>query len=219
MKFVELKLEPGKTNKYFIHTSKGGLNSCILIDGNSCIPNCVGYAWGRAYMAWGVKPKLSRGDAKLWYGYTDGYKRSQTPKVGSIICWLGGQYGHVAFVEKVSGDSITITESAYGSYKWRTRTLKKPYNFGSYKTQGFILPPVTFEENKPKETTPTLKVGSKVKVMETAKVYGKAYKFSSWVYKSTFYVREINGNRVVIAPAKTGDITGAVDKKFLKLVG
>ena len=41
--------EPSTTSKYWIHTSYGGLNSCIIASGNSVLPNCVGYAWGRAY--------------------------------------------------------------------------------------------------------------------------------------------------------------------------
>lgn len=43
-------------------------------------------------------------------------------------------------------------------------------------------------------------------------------KFSSWIYDSTLYVREISGDRVVISTQKTGDITGAVDKKYLNKI-
>lgn len=67
-------------------------------------------------------------------------------------------------------------------------------------------------------TTPTevkLEEGDKVKLAANATVYGSTKKFQDFVYKSTLYVREISGSRVVISTLKTGDVTGAVDKKYL----
>lgn len=61
----------------------------------------------------------------------------------------------------------------------------------------------------------SLVVGDKVKLTSNAPVYGSSKKFSSWVYSSTLYVREISGSRIVISTQKTGAITGAVDKKYL----
>ena len=61
----------------------------------------------------------------------------------------------------------------------------------------------------------SLAVGDKVKLASNAPGYGSRTKFSSWVYSSTLYVREISGNRIVISTQKTGAITGAVDKKYL----
>lgn len=61
----------------------------------------------------------------------------------------------------------------------------------------------------------SLAVGDKVKLASNVPVYGSSTKFSSWVYSSTLYVREISGNRIVISTQKTGAITGAVDKKYL----
>lgn len=66
--------------------------------------------------------------------------------------------------------------------------------------------------------TKTFKVGAKVKLAANAPVYGTTKKFASFVYKSTLYVRQINGNRIVISTLKTGAITGAVDKKYLTLI-
>lgn len=61
----------------------------------------------------------------------------------------------------------------------------------------------------------SLAIGDKVKLASNAPVYGSSTKFSSWVYSSTLYVREISGSRIVISTQKTGAITGAVDKKYL----
>ena len=68
------------------------------------------------------------------------------------------------------------------------------------------------------EPTPApagIKVGDKVKMQKDAPQYGKKTKFQSWVYNSTLYAREISGNRVVVSTQRSGDITGAVDKKYL----
>ena len=62
----------------------------------------------------------------------------------------------------------------------------------------------------------SLAVGDKVKLDANAPVYGGTSKFASWVYSSTLYLRELNGNRAVISTQKTGAVTGAVDKKYLK---
>lgn len=156
---------PATNNKYFIHTSKGGYNSCILINKStgSCLPNCVGYAWGRAYESWGVKPRLSRSNAENWYNETsDGYKRGKSPKIGSVICWRKGKAGyaadgagHVAFVEKVNDDgSIVVSNSNYSGTRFFTRTIKGPkWEIGTGLTfQGFIYPPVSFVLAKPKSS-------------------------------------------------------------------
>lgn len=153
-KFTARLTAPAAADKYWIHTSKGGLNECILISGSSVLPNCVGYAWGRFYEIIGSKPTLSKSNAEMWYGYTsDGYKRSSTPALGAIACWSKGVVGngadgagHVAVVERIeaNGDIVT-SNSAYGGKRFYTQTHKKSegYNFGAYKFQGFILPPVT----------------------------------------------------------------------------
>ena len=65
----------------------------------------------------------------------------------------------------------------------------------------------------------TLKVGDMVRLEPEATVYGKATKFSGWVYNTDLYVRQISGDRIVISTLKTGAVTGAVDVKYLVKVG
>ena len=74
------------------------------------------------------------------------------------------------------------------------------------------------ETETPKEPEVVLAVGDKVKMAANAPVYGKTTKFSSWVYETLLYVREIKGSRVVVSTQKTGAVTGAVDKKYLTKV-
>lgn len=50
---------------------------------------------------------------------------------------------------------------------------------------------------------------------EDAMVYGKPYNFQDFVYKSVLYVRQIDGDRIVISTEAKGAITGAVHKKYL----
>lgn len=64
MKFKKRLTAPSTTDKHWLHYTKGVLNKCILISGNSCLSNCVGYAWGRWYELLGKEPKLSRGNAE-----------------------------------------------------------------------------------------------------------------------------------------------------------
>jgi len=163
MEYKKRVTAPSANNKYYRHVNYGGLNSCIHIKNGSCLPNCVGYAWGRQYETTGEKPKLSRGNAENWYDYNDGYKRGKTPKVGAVICWRKGKAGdasdgagHVAFVEEVYSDgSILTSNSAYGGSRFYTKKLKAPnYKMGSkYTFQGFIYNPIEFEEPKTNEIT------------------------------------------------------------------
>lgn len=67
---------------------------------------------------------------------------------------------------------------------------------------------------KVKETE-DLKVGDKVKMSKDAPVYGTTGKFAEWVYEKILYVRGIKGDRIVISVVEKGDITGAVDRKYL----
>lgn len=125
--------EPSTTSEYWIHTSYGGLNSCIIASGNSVLPNCVGYAWGRAYEILGNEPDLSRLDAGQWFGINQnkydagngGYPYTTDitkPKLGAIACWSDSNgAGHVAVIEKINGDQITTSESGWGSARFWTK--------------------------------------------------------------------------------------------------
>lgn len=154
-KYNARTISPAISNKNYIHSSKGGYNNCILIKGNSVLPNCVGYAWGRWREALGTTPKLSMNNAEVWYLNTkDGYKRGKTPKLGAVACWRKGVAGngndgagHVAIVEKVYSDgSILTSNSAYGGSRFYTKKIAKGYKLSGYVFQGFIYPPVEFTD-------------------------------------------------------------------------
>lgn len=116
----------------------------------------------------------------------------------------------------------TYMVQADGLYKIQVGAYRKKANADAMaaklKAAGFDTY-ITTEQGKAVSSSgsaaASLAVGDKVKLASNAPVYGSSTKFSSWVYSSTLYVREISGNRIVISTQKTGAITGAVDKKYL----
>lgn len=186
MGFTPRLSAPSATNKYYKHTSAGGLNECILIGGGSCLPNCVGYAWGRFYEIMGKRPTLSKGNAENWYSFNDGYKRGKTPKLGAVICWAKGKVGvssdgagHVGIVEKINSDgSIVVSQSGYGGSRFFTSTIKKGYAQSGYTFLGFIYNPAVSDSTTTKSST-SYKIGSTYTLQDNMKVragYGKNYR-------------------------------------------
>ena len=182
------------SDKDFIHYSHGGNNFCVEVEGGSCLPNCVGYCWGRWRELLGDYHRLSRCNAEDWYGNTaDGYKRGRTPKVGAVICWRKGRLydgsdgaGHVAVVEKVeaNGDIVT-SESAWGGERFRTRAYTKKSGYclaEGYEFQGFIYIPVTFGYEKNKYTPGIYKVQSAVLAVRSGA--GKFYRKKKYSHLS-----------------------------------
>ncbi len=95
--------------------------------------NCTWYAYGRALEKCGVKLSTSSwGHAGYWFGKAKaaGFSVGTEPRENSIICW-GDAYGngHVAFVEKVDGASVTWTESNWSGPKFKKYTSTHPWTY------------------------------------------------------------------------------------------
>jgi surface antigen len=80
----------------------------------SFVGRANGYSFG--YCTWYVASRRavpnSWGNASAWYynAQADGYSVGSAPAVGAIA-WSGaGYYGHVAYVESVSGGMVTVSE-------------------------------------------------------------------------------------------------------------
>lgn len=76
-----------------------------------------GNTYSTGYCTWYAKsrrPDLPNllGNAGEWYGNAQGagLATGTTPRVGSIGVSFGGAYGHVVYVEAVSGATITVSE-------------------------------------------------------------------------------------------------------------
>ena len=222
---------PSTTSKYWKHVNYGGVNSCIHISGGSCLPNCVGYAWGRFYETLGSAPKLSRANAENWYNYNDGYSRGKTPKLGAVICWRKGQAGnsndgagHVAIVEQIldNGDIVT-SNSNYGGTRFYTKTFKKSDNYylgKSYVFQGFIYNPAVKEDVK---SSTTKSIDDLAKEVIAGK-WGNGQERVNRLTQAGYNAKEIQ-DRVnsLLAPntkaettyvVKQGDTLSAIAKKY-----
>lgn len=74
--------------------------------------HCTWFAWGRAFEKMGVRLPMT-GHAGTWYTDKRGatLTHSAEPRANSIAVWQKGEYGHVAYVEKVDGDILVINEA------------------------------------------------------------------------------------------------------------
>lgn len=155
--FKERTVSPDTSNKYYIHTSLGGYNKCIKINNKtgSCIPNCVGYAYGRFMEEQGIHScNLPTSNAETWIKNNKSYKTGTTPKLGAVAVWSKGIIGngkdgagHVAIVERINSDGSFLTSnSAYKSTKFYTKKINKYKFMLGYKFQGFIYPNEDFNE-------------------------------------------------------------------------
>lgn len=92
---------------------------------------CTWYVASKRYVPWG-------GNAGTWLYNAKalGYKTGKSPRAGSIVVTTENRYyGHVALVEKVSGNEITVSEMNYvGWGKTNRRTLLT----GSRSIKGYI---------------------------------------------------------------------------------
>lgn len=83
---------------------------------------CTWYVAQKRHVPWG-------GNAGAWLAgaKASGYKTGKTPAAGAIVVTTENRYyGHVAYVEKVSGSTITISEMNYAGWgKTTRRTLDK----------------------------------------------------------------------------------------------
>ena len=80
--------------------------------------HCTYYVASRIYVPWS-------GHAKSWLtnSRASGYRTGSTPVVGSIVVTTENRwYGHVAYVEAVNGDSITISEMNYVG--WNRKSVR-----------------------------------------------------------------------------------------------
>lgn len=80
---------------------------------------CTWFVAQKRYVPWG-------GNAGTWLfnARAYGYKTGKNPTVGSIVVTTENRYyGHVAVVEKVSGDTITVSEMNYTG--WAKKSVRQ----------------------------------------------------------------------------------------------
>ncbi len=122
--------------------------------------------------------------------------------------------GFQTYLVKADDGLYKVQTGAYAKYANALAQVSKLKNasFNAFVTTKSGVP---VDEVMEEDNEVVLDEGDKVRMAVGATVYGKSKKFQSWVYNATLYVREINGDRIVVSTQKTGAITGAVHKKYL----
>lgn len=101
------------------------------------MPNCTAYVYGRIYEITGEAPAIKRGSAGDWWFINkrnDYYEYGSEPKIGAIACWSN----HVAVVEIIDGDTMTISQSHWGGNYFDTDTVTVGANRYGQTFYGFI---------------------------------------------------------------------------------
>lgn len=210
MKYTPRLTAPSKSDKNFIHYSKGGYNTCIMIDKNtgSVLPNCVGYAQGRLLEILGAKApnwKLPACNAEDWFeqAHKNGLKTGMTPKLGAVVVWKAGQLhnnadgaGHVAVVEEIKNNGdIVVSQSAWGGSEFYLSTITKAsgYMYNSNRPfLGFIYCGIEFDApsntNTSAGTSTTIKAGMKITLNNTPCYTSASVKSSYGVKNGVFFL-------------------------------
>lgn len=128
---------------------------------------------------------------------------------GAAYTLQGFIYCPISFVEKTLDEvAQDVLNGVYKTGAQRKRLLE---------AEGYNYAEVQKKVNELLAAASALSLGDKVKLTADAVYYGGG-KIPLWVRLCTLYVREITGDRVVISTKKTGAVTGAVHKKYLKRI-
>lgn len=111
-----------------------------------------------------------------------------------------------------SSSSDTLYRVQVGAFKNKANAEKLLKHLKDAGFNGFVATPST---STSENSSTSLSVGDSVKLNLNAVMYGTSTKFSSWVYTSILYVRQIDGDRIVVSTQKTGAVTGAVHRQYL----
>lgn len=207
VKYTPRLTAPSKDNKYFIHYSKGGYNTTIMIDKatGSVMPNCVGYAQGRYreisgdQKIWSAVGNNLAGNAETFFECAKkaGLPTGKTPKLGAIIVWegKGSAAGHVAVVEEIkSNGDIVTSNSAYNSTHFYIQTLTKASGYlyktdGSRPLLGFVYQTTEFEMDVPQPTPSGSIVAGKAVILNNTPCFTSESSKTAYTTKSgTFYL-------------------------------
>lgn len=112
------------TGKYHLHVYQAGRGLgafTFQVSTNHRVVEANTYPVGQC--TWGAKevaPWVGNywGNAAQWLDSAQkaGYKVGTTPRVGALMVWTGGYYGHVAVVTAINGSLIQVVESNYAGH-------------------------------------------------------------------------------------------------------
>lgn len=190
--FTPRTTAPGKS-KYYYSDNPFQKNGYGMWDKNGNEQgNCTAYAWGRAYEILGTQPNLGRNNAGSWWNYNKNnnyYEYGSAPKIGAVAVWdkYDNDTGHVAVVEAIDGNNVTISESHWKSTFFDTRTIKA--DSSNYLTKmrflGYIY---VYNGNINPEPTNGIRSYGFDAPSNGEKIIGSTFLFQGWVDAS----KEIN---------------------------
>lgn len=159
------------------------------------MPNCTAYAYGRVYEITGEEPLIKRGNAGSWYSINkknNYYEYGSEPKLGAIACWSN----HVAVVEDINDDMVTVSQSHWRSTYFDTCTFVNGASHFGQKFYGYIYASDSaFEEE---EIPPAYKMEKTYyKTAETS----AAEQFANTSIENTINTNEIIINSKMLANA------------------
>lgn len=191
-------------NAGFYNFSKQGYDGWCTVGSDWCFYKAA----GSKEEADRVNPIGELGASADW-AYKD-YQNAKlivdVPEVGDRVFFLNnkGAAVHVGLVDWVDTNTKAINTLEFNGNGNVVYIRERNYGDGSINVK-FGRPRYDSEE-----PIPELNVGDKIMIKEGAKVYGKDYEFSSWVYKTVMYVRAIAGDKVTFSTQMTGATTGSV---------
>lgn len=121
---------------------------------------------------------------------------------GSVPSWV---INSTLYVRDIQGDNIVVSTQKTGAI---TGVVSKKYIY-EQKTSS--------PSNVATNAVSAFNLGDKVKLITGAR-YANGGSIPTWVFNSVLYVREIQGNNIVVSTLKTGAITGVVAKSNLKKI-
>lgn len=157
---------------YYSNRNGGGINTCRRGNGTvfhhvtNTLPNCTGYAQGRALETWGEEYhsgiRVLNNDANGWVSRIRQYHSDwvhNSPAVGALVSTYDpsgkNSHGHVYFIEQLNSDGgMYISESGWSRTEalgwggpqyqpggfWYGYVKPGQFRFG-YRLCGYILPP------------------------------------------------------------------------------
>jgi surface antigen len=134
---------------------------------------CVSFvAWALASRnGFDVKTVLApgQGNADEWPGQASahGYRVNHTPGTGSVAYFAVGSYGHVAYVQRVSGSNVYLEQynaDYHGHYSTETIPASAVTDFIHFKDLTAVPPPPPPPSTTTTTTTPTTTTTTRVRV-------------------------------------------------------
>lgn len=146
-------------------------------------------------------------------------EKVETPKVseGKFTVQLGAYFNvdrANAHANQVAGSFVIQIKDLYKVFIGKGSKVEMTQLKTSSHSGGFVTE-IPDAKVIPHTDTRPLTVGDVVTLSPSATVYGSHRKFAKFVYNSKLYVRGIDGKRIVVSTQRDGEVTGAVDIKYI----